>query len=741
MCGGVNSVFHYNYNPTYVYGMNNAGKRVGTWIDGSQRHGLIWDGGVWTQLDHPATTRTMLSAINNTNVIVGIFNLNRSFIFKNGIFKEIKKTGATDLQVKDINDNGYLVGYYKTATGGFKGFFKTMWDIGFRSDTNGWSFSNSEENIWPGAWWHQFDYRHDPYLGGWASFPEITYSDGVEDTVDRRVFPDWPLFVETFGESNCYFNFLGIRLLKTNAFNKWRSKIRYWGGSCFGFTQSSFMAWDSLPRFKAAFPYVGQWTFSDKLYDLPLTDENRKCINGLMIKQHQKYFKRHVGTEKVISPRTTLKRLKQMMLDNESDEQGLCFLNQNGSGGHIVNPYKIMVDTLNPVKEWIYIYDNNYPGDSTRKVTINKTLNSWYYNLSVNAGDAGAEWGGDNAHKGTFITFPASQFYAQPDVDSVAKSPLTLGKSTNFIEVNCTPYSNTYITNSADDTVGYANNQLIENMPGASVVVPITGGPALPEGFIVPENQYEAVMEYFSSDVVHFSVHTDGRDMYYSRANATIAEHDRFVFDQNGLKAINSDPVAKSIKVVSIVSSDDFVKDYTVSELSLAPNSMITFSLLPNDHLKIVNQGEASSYTLKVKYMSESVGGTYLHASIPIAANTTHTVVTDWLAINTVDVCLQIDNGNDGSIDATTCPANEGLPEILVYPNTIEAEASPSTEKIYIGNPGGGALNWVASSNASSWLSIVGNTSGVNSDSIVVSMAANAGAARSALISFTASGL
>ncbi|NTW31817.1 MAG: T9SS type A sorting domain-containing protein [Bacteroidetes bacterium] len=739
MCSGTNAPFHYNYNPTYINSINNSGKRAGLWIDGSNRHGLIYDAGNWAQIDYPGATRTELSSVNDSNVIVGIFDLTRSFIYKNGAFKEIKKWDAVDIKVKDINNNGYVVGYYKTNGGNYKGFYKPAWDIKFRPDPDGWLFNNSSPNMWPLSWYGRFDYRHDPYLGGVSLFPQITYANGAVDTVNRKFFPDWPLFVKTFGEENCYTNFLGVRILKNNAFNKWKSKLRFWGGSCFGFANSSFMAWDSIQRFKVAFPNVGPWTANNKLYELPINNENRLCINEIMIKQHQKGFKRHINTDAALSPKQTLRKLKKMMLDNEKDEQGLCFLNQNGSGGHIVNPYKVLVDTINPNFEWIYVYDNNYPGDTTRKVKVDKTLDSWYYDLAGNAGDPPAQWGGNNAHKGMFITWPSSSFYAKPIVDSVAKSPLT-GEKSNYIEVYNTSASNIYLTNAANDTIGYVNNHLIEKMPGASAIIALTGGNSSPEGYIVPEAQYNVLMKDFSSPLINFSEFLDDNSYYYTRANATIAEKDRFVIDANGIKISNSDNNTKTIKVVSIASDANFEKTFDISDLNMTQNSSLTFNILLNDKLKIINQGAATTYDANIKYVSSTVSGTFTRNNLSIAANTTHTIVTNWTGIQTQDVCIYIDNGNNGINDDTLCFTNQGVPEILTYPNQIDASSVLTKDTIFVANPGAGSLSWTAASNATSWLTITSGSTGTNNGNVKISLAANTGAARTGNITFTASG-
>jgi len=180
VCGGSNTIFHYNYNPTYVYGINNSGKIVGLWIDGAYRKGLIKNGNTWTEINFPGATKTNPTDINDNDVIVGVYDLTKSFIYKNGVFKELKKAGTNDFQVRAINKYESIAGYYKDpATGLYKGFYLPKWDIKFRPNPNGWNFSNISDNIWPASWYNKFDYSKDPYLGGDAPFPYKTVNPNL----------------------------------------------------------------------------------------------------------------------------------------------------------------------------------------------------------------------------------------------------------------------------------------------------------------------------------------------------------------------------------------------------------------------------------------------------------------------------------------------------------------------------------------------------------------------------------
>ncbi|MEI6765731.1 MAG: T9SS type A sorting domain-containing protein [Bacteroidota bacterium] len=740
MCSGTNTPFHYNYNPTYINSINNSGKRAGGWIDGSLRHGLIWDNGTWTQLDYPGATRTIFTGINDSNIIVGVYNLTHSFIYRNGVFKEISKTNATDFQIRDINNKGYIVGYYKDGSNTYKGFFSSVCEISFRPNPDGWPFNNSRPNIWPYDWYKQFDYTHDPYLGGNAPFPKMVYKQtGIIDTINRSFFPDWPLFVETLGEDQCYFNAGPVKILKYSAALKYKTLVKPWGGSCFGFVQSSFMAYDSVQRFKSAFPQLDNWDGTNKLHTLALTNNNRKCINMLMLKQSQKSYQKYRLSQWNVPPVSTLSSLKKMLLDNEKDERGITIRNQNGSGGHIVNPYKVVIDSLDPNLEYIYIYDNNFPNDTTRKITVNKTLNSWYYNLSVNSDVGASEWGGDDAHKGLFLSVPSSYWYGTPALDSVAKIDYPDESKSNEITFYNSPDCDFVITNPSGQKLGFQANQLIETMPGAIPIISESGTAEPPAGYFLPDGNYNVEMKNFSSPGAVFSVFTNTNNYSYSRAGASLSQKDKISYGTSGIAISNTDNVTKTINLSTVFENAGNEMSVEILNLGQSQNSNTAIKVL-NNEIKLVNTGAPSKYDLSIRYANNAGESRFVHDTIAIAANTAHIISPDWGNLQTSDVSIFVDNGNNSTNDDTLHFANEQPPLILTFPESIVLGSAAATDTIQIINNGGGSMSWVATSNSPSWLTITGANSGSNSGFVKISTTLNNGALRSGIITFTSAG-
>ncbi len=115
----------------------------------------------------------------------------------------------------------------------------------FKPDVDGWSFANTDTNMWPATWWEQFNYQSgiDPYTNQPYPDEEPFLSAQPSD------FPDWPLFVRVYGESRCYWaDSRGI--YQEQSKTKWNNiKTPTREGSCAGFAISSLIAFDDDQAF------------------------------------------------------------------------------------------------------------------------------------------------------------------------------------------------------------------------------------------------------------------------------------------------------------------------------------------------------------------------------------------------------------------------------------------------------------------------------------------------------------
>ena len=130
--GGLASLNYPGALDTAALAINDYGTVVGSFVgsgtDGSS-HGFLYHGGSWAQVDYPnGPGNTQLVGISNTNVVVGHFQMLDtyiSFMYANGVFKDIFVPNADSTQVTDISANGVISGNAAYSDGSVKEFTAT----------------------------------------------------------------------------------------------------------------------------------------------------------------------------------------------------------------------------------------------------------------------------------------------------------------------------------------------------------------------------------------------------------------------------------------------------------------------------------------------------------------------------------------------------------------------------------------------------------------------------------------
>ncbi|MBX2992054.1 MAG: hypothetical protein KF749_12930 [Bacteroidetes bacterium] len=361
----------------------------------------------------------------------------------------------------------------------------------FRFERDRWNFGNEEANMWPPAWYTQFDYRNgsDPYTG--RQYPNIY----PFNTAASEDFVDWPLFVQTFGIKRTYWSTVEARYRDEFKWNTWKGP---WAGSCFGFAISTLLAFEDSVAFRVRFPSMPMF---ESLVSVALNDSTRKIINELWLHQTGEVHRREVmPLWHTKTPNQTVNELKQILWSDEADHAGLLF-NHNGpeSGGHAIVPYGIAKDSINPAVYWIYVYDNSFHNTDTAKIRVdtsaNGNLGAWTYSLYPG-------WGGN---KKLFLTDRVSTYLDPP---SLGPSRFSRISGTVFLQLYPPLNASIIITNANGNQIGYSDSVLIDAMPGAVPYIPATGSLTPPYFYHLPETSYTIMMSDFSDSVSQ--LHRDG---------------------------------------------------------------------------------------------------------------------------------------------------------------------------------------------------------------------------------------
>lgn len=522
----------------------------------------------------------------------------------------------------------------------------------FQVDKHGWQFGNTSNNMWPESWWGgnppRFDYTKPPYPFAWQFWPINAKSND---------FPDWPLFVTTFGDEQCYFDSPpGLIVYNPSTVNKWRdivrgqkvydrngNLIRPWNGSCFGFAISSFLAFDDKTAFLQEFPNLGAFK---NLHELTIDDNSRKVINQLWLYQCGKAHLAHRDANYHIPPTQTLLAIKQMFQNPIRDDRILVFFNQNGSGGHAVNPYKIEKSQINPNVEYIYIYDNNAPNDDTRRIAVNMSNGFWTYAEMPT-------WGG---REGLFLMDPVSNYLNTPILPKqIPPRERWISSGTaasNYIEFYNPPDASIVITDPTGKTIGYSDSVAFNNLDDGIPIIPITGSFHPPIGYFIPNGQYTIRMQNFADTLAYFSVFTDSLIYSYDRRDALAAQTDHLTF-ADGLTIRNQDLQNKNAQLEAIVIETDHEKVFRIDNCDLTPDDSLNFHVANQRDLSVLNFGANKSYDLSLELASADGNIIFAHNGIELSPNTSHLVAPDWENLGQQPAQIFIDENSDGSIDDT----------------------------------------------------------------------------------------
>ena len=503
----------------------------------------------------------------------------------------------------------------------------------FKVGEDGWRFDNSEDNMWPTSWWGQFNYQSgiDPYTGLEYLHEEPFLSAQPGD------FPDWPLFVETFGEEQCYWDPVqGLYLV--NALTKWESIKEEWGGSCSGFAISSFMAFDNKISFSNAYPDIPNF---QNLNDLTVNDAIRKVINKLWLSWNGRQHLDFANLQSSKDPRQTLAELKSMFLSDNRDDSYLYMKEPNTSSAHAVSPYKLWRLPGSNGEYTLWIYDNNHPNSDGIQVSIDSANNTWEY--------VSESWAVGNNK--LYLMDPVSSYYTQPILSSSIISNVTSNsKTAGYIEIYNTSNASITLSDGIGNTIGFKDGNDFNTFPDGIPIIPITSKYHPPIGYYLPDGEFTIRMKEFSDSSAYLNVFADSTTYGYSRKDALSNQQDNIQYG-DGLSLGNPDNSIKNISLKTIISEQENEKVFYINSVTELRGDSIKIREESRKNLLLVNYGSATTYDLKLKFLSAQRQAVFEYPVITLFVTSTHHIEPDWSDLSVVPI--YIDNGNDDTIDDT----------------------------------------------------------------------------------------
>ncbi|MEX0966103.1 MAG: T9SS type A sorting domain-containing protein [Bacteroidia bacterium] len=718
-----------NKFPTYGHGLAKSGEVCGFIIDGAKYYGFLWTGGQnFTLVDQSGAgnIKTRFMGMNDSLVVVGDFQRTKGFIHDMGgkgryTFEEIDLShlGATTVQPQGVNNSFEVVGYYTDGSGNTHGFTQQPIDIRFRPQTHGWNFSNSAANMWPQSWWQQFRYsQYDPYRGPGRAF-EKTW------TYPSSMFPDWPLFVEVFGESYCYTN-SSVPQIRQEALELWQAISGDWGGSCYGFSTSAILAYDTLKGYNNKFTYKQET--DNELYKNALSDARRRVVNHMMTYQYSEQDIDFERSNRWTSANQTLEILKERMQE-DGENYNLVIFNSNlqdPGGGHSLLPYKITEDENDPDIEWIWIYDSNFPGDSTRKVKVHTRLGKWYYEATLNTSGTAVEWG--NNSSGMFISLASSAYLddAIAPTNKKATVPHVLYPSAS---------ADLLIVSDQVDSTGFYQGRVVQD--STTNTFPLwryNGKVSRPYGYHLDVGEHQVSLQHPESDTVRLYAVRDAARYAYLRTGAVGTETDEFKID-DAFEVQNPDATEKTFELKTIVPGATETT-YSLGNVKLKQAEALSVSR-ENGELTVVNSGGTKTYDLMVTKLDNDGRSVFSTVAVPLDANSRHIIIPNKDSLKTAKVWIKLDQGNDGTVEDTLFYENTAKPEIATSRFMVMWGRPAGTDTVYVSNIGGGMLDWNITEKPD-WVTVVSGAPGQNDGMLILDYENNAGTIRNGEITIGA---
>ncbi len=512
----------------------------------------------------------------------------------------------------------------------------------FSPRKHGWSYLNG--TLWPATWWSQFQYATglDPNTG--APYP-VSFQ-----AVAPSIFVDWPLWVDVFSTNACYWSTAFPGSYNATAQTKWATSRGVHNGSCEGFAISSFLAFSYPNQFftRHNIPNV------DSLFKLALNDTIRKTINRYYTYQYGKPSLDNDVPGQAKDPRTTLREIRNMFRGDSVDIRPVYVYNLGPSGGaHTMAPISVTVDGTGPSRYRVNLYDSNNPGVATPYILVDSLNNRW-------VDSTGLRWGPSPTH--FYLGIPVSNHLATP---AMGRPPSGYSpRGLNNWEFYNNSDAEVVYTSSTGNRIGFADSGLIDEMQDGVAIFNRNGRPSKPIGYYIPNDTYSVTLARVrdSSGGAHVTVFKDDVVYAYERANDDSMLTDRLQFG-SGFSVASPDTAQKQISLNVIARLDSSERIFFVRNTQLRQNDSLFTREISQSNLVLKNYGTAKTYHLEINERSAQEQEIFVHPLIALPANSTHTIVPNWIDLDGSPIEILVDLGNNGTIDDT-----------LIVNNTVDVD-------------------------------------------------------------------
>jgi hypothetical protein len=633
VCGnnnGGNGPWSTIWNFTTLQSFVNSPIALEKWISG-EKDTIKWSGTNWSLVNIKLTLNFGTPLQSNYTIVSGVPNGSQNYIwsipenflsFRTKITIENSSNPSQNIESNIFRLKPYLLTKVTSDS--------TYYE--YRKDRDQWGFWNIDTQMFSSNWYQQFNYRGiDPYTNqhysptqGWFTFLRAKSWN----------FPDWISMVRTFTVNGCYVD-LEKPIYSPYALTQWNMIKDYWSGSCFGIAISNALVFKNKNEFLSKYPNFPQFSYPNTVQ---ASDEVRRTINELFTHQtgqpHTNYVTQY-GLKK--SVKETLNELKEMLIGDDPQVKTLSFRHNypDSTGGHAIVAYKLKKDIADPNTFYIYISDNANP-ESNIPIEIDISENNgngtWYYaNFHY--------WGGDSL---LFLRDPAITYLSTP----------IFNINDSILQVMIHPlHSSILIKDIYGNITGHNNDTNCNNIPLSIPLIFENGHTSYPYGYELKKRQYFLELRNFLNDTIYTYFSNGNNTFSYERYNTQYSQIDNLIYE-DGLMTFNSDTTTKYISLTNIIKENNLEKFLGITSLNLEQNDTLKLELIDSNKHKLISFGSSKLYDIHLN-LAATEFGEFFASDILLPLKSTHIFIPNWQNLNTSQLIILVDLGNNGTIDDT----------------------------------------------------------------------------------------
>jgi len=345
----------------------------------------------------------------------------------------------------------------------------------------------------------------------------------------------------------------------------------------------------------------------------------------------------------------------------------LCM--QRGSHGHCIVPYDVNRESTTGA---IYVYDNNYSYIDNRDLALKRVITvgatSWEY----------PEWGG-TLWGNYYILLPYS----------IVAGPHHL--PTDILGLNIifgSSAGHSRVQDAKGRMIGYdETGQFTQTIPisDAMRIIPFMDGTPPFEGYYLPRpGDYTIHVSGTASGMYSMTLFGDGgTGLYLQDVSLEPTTRDVIDFGQHSATGesffeLTTSDTSKPITLTLLrqVNDGNGERSFALQDLALGNGSPLTLTTANDARSLIIGGGPGSDYDLCFYNVGAGLAPSeFCWSDIHLDSGDRHILTPqDWEHLNATQVRLDIDHGNDGTIDETRWLEGHGLAlSMLITPTVVRS--------------------------------------------------------------------